>query len=349
MLLVVYEYSGKVGKMEKIVLIYDAGALAGDEASRDVIDQMDAIEAALESLGMSTRRIGVDLDLGGFKKRLFGEGPDVVFNLVESLDGSDRLQTVVTMCLEDWGIRFTGCGSGAMMVSNHKIESKRRMVAAGLPTAECVWVDGAGRVCGLGGEGGRGDWIVKAVESHASVYMDDASVLRGVGVGEVVRRLREEGRRRGEGFFAERYIEGREFNLSVLGGAGGERVVLPSAEIYFEGLGVGRPRIVGYAAKWEEESEEYGGTRRRFGVEGEEVVVELRELAGRVWEEFGFAGYGRVDFRVDEVGRPFILEANANPCLAPDAGFAAAAREAGMDFTTLIARIVDLDFLRECS
>jgi hypothetical protein len=52
-------------------------------------------------------------------------------------------------------------------------------------------------------------------------------------------------------------------------------------------------------------------------------------------------GYGRVDFRVDSRGRPWVLEINANPCLAPDAGFAAAAIQTGVDFKGVVERIID--------
>jgi D-alanine-D-alanine ligase len=52
-----------------------------------------------------------------------------------------------------------------------------------------------------------------------------------------------------------------------------------------------------------------------------------------------------VDFRVDEKGEPLILEINPNPCISPDAGLPAAAAMAGIDYTELVARIVDAALL----
>ena len=67
----------------------------------------------------------------------------------------------------------------------------------------------------------------------------------------------------------------------------------------------------------------------------------LHDLAVRAWDLFDLRGYARVDFRVDANGNPTILELNPNPCIEPEAGFGAAAREAGYDYRELIRRIVD--------
>jgi D-alanine-D-alanine ligase len=103
----------------------------------------------------------------------------------------------------------------------------------------------------------------------------------------------------------------------------------------------GVPHIVDYAAKWDAASHAYHHTPRRFGLPAEDgpLVAALRALALRAWDLFGLRGYARVDFRVDAAGRPFMLEVNANPCLAPDAGFMAAAAQAGYDASAVIERL----------
>jgi D-alanine-D-alanine ligase len=141
--------------------------------------------------------------------------------------------------------------------------------------------------------------------------------------------------------FAEAFIDGREFNLSLLAGEGGVQV-LPPAEIDFVDFPAGKPRIVGSAAKWDEESFEYRATVRRFDTisRTDPVHGTLSSAALACWQTLGLSGYGRVDFRVDDSGRPWILEANANPCLSPDAGFAAAMEQAGLNYTEVIDRIL---------
>ncbi len=337
------------------VLAYDGDLSDADAAGQDVFQQMDAIEEAIIRRGGRVERCALGLNLGEFKRRLKAWEPGLVFNLVESLDKSDRLQSVVPLLLEDWRVPFTGSGSLSMLLSNHKLEAKEWLAERGLPVAAALWLDAEGRLRAFPAGGRearaeenrvdpgrlRGDWIVKAVESHASLLMDDASVLRGPSGAEVAERLAEMNRQHGQLFFAERFIEGREFNLSVLAGGDDGAEVLPAAEILFDKLERGKPAIVGYAAKWEEESHEYEATPRSFAFAEADRKL-LQELAGltlRVWEAMGLGGYARVDYRVDAEGRPYILEANTNPCLTPGAGLAAAAERGGLSYGDLLERI----------
>ena len=126
------------------------------------------------------------------------------------------------------------------------------------------------------------------------------------------------------------------------GGPAGPEV-LPPAEIAFTGYPEDRPKIVDYDAKWNPGMFGYDNTPRVFEfAEADTLLLEyLRSLALRCWRVFSLSGYARVDFRVDRGGKPWILEINTNPCLAPDAGFAAAASRAGIGYADLIARIVD--------
>jgi D-alanine-D-alanine ligase len=141
-------------------------------------------------------------------------------------------------------------------------------------------------------------------------------------------------------WFAEAYVEGREVNLALLAD-GNDVQVLPATEIRFDGYPAGKPKIVGYAAKWDAESFEYRHTPRVFlDPRAEpELLSRLEGLARDCWRLFRLRGYARVDFRVDPQKRPWILEVNANPCLSPDAGFAAAAAHAGISYTDLIGRV----------
>ena len=116
--------------------------------------------------------------------------------------------------------------------------------------------------------------------------------------------------------------------------------MLPIAEIEFDGYAPDKPRIVGYAAKWQPDAVEYHATRRVFPELPAALAGRIRDLAAECWTIFGLSGYARVDIRLDAAGTPWILEINANPCLTRDAGFFAAAEAAGIDHGTMIGLIV---------
>jgi D-alanine-D-alanine ligase len=118
---------------------------------------------------------------------------------------------------------------------------------------------------------------------------------------------------------------------------------LPPAEIDFSAFPDGKPRIVGHAAKWNASSFEYNTTERtfKFPASDEQLLRRLSELTLECWRLFGLSGYARVDFRCDANGQPWILEINPNPCLLPDAGFAAALEQAGIGYDSALQRILE--------
>lgn len=259
------------------------------------------------------------------------ERPDVVFNMVEGIGGQGRLAYLAPRQLDLIGVAYTGTGAAALILTGDKPASKRLMRDNALPTPD--WCEPPGWA-GLG----PGRWIVKAADEDASLGLDDGAVVEGA---SVPARAEACARRYGGRWFAERYVDGREFNIAVIEQDGAPRV-LPLAEMTFEQWPEGRPRIVGYGAKWEEGSFEARQTIRLFGVESREPALarELESLSERAWTLFGCRGTARVDFRVDGGRRPLILEVNPNPGIAPDSGLVAAASQAGMSYGDLVEGIV---------
>jgi D-alanine-D-alanine ligase len=183
-------------------------------------------------------------------------------------------------------------------------------------------------------------WIIKSVWEHGSLGLEAENLVTGTAK-TVTRLLKARAPGLGGACFTEQFISGREFNLSLLATRSGV-TVLPPAEILFPDTPDNRPTMVGFRAKWQEDSEEYRNTPRRFAFASEDapLLAELGALARRCWHLFHLAGYARVDFRVDPDGRPFILEINTNPCLSPDAGFAAALDRAGISYADAVFQMV---------
>jgi D-alanine-D-alanine ligase len=331
----------------RIAVIFNAVSDQSSPDEQDVIVQAESVAASLKQLGHQSELLGCDLDLSAFRLGLEKMRPDVVFNLVESLGCSGRLIHLVPSLLDVMGIPYTGSPSESIYVTSHKVMAKQKMSAAGLPTP--YWIGpypydltSSGAIKNPAERRKENIWIVKSVWEHASMGLDDHALITESNHGVLIDHLKQRCVRLGGACFAEQYIEGREFNLSLLAGPHGPDV-LPPAEILFEGYQNHKPRIVGYRAKWDEQSFDYHHTSRSFDFSPDDgfLLAKLQDMAIRCWRLFGLGGYARIDFRVDYDGNPWILEVNANPCLSPDAGFAAAVSRSGMRFSHAVERILD--------
>jgi D-alanine-D-alanine ligase len=260
-------------------------------------------------------------------------GAQLVFNLVESVFGRGDLAGLAPAMLEHRNMPFTGSSAATINCAASKPLTKRILRAAGLPTAD--WSEPP-RWEGLTDEG---RYVVKSANEDSSVGLDDKSLVSGRHA--VRERASACTSRLGGTWFAEAYCPGREFHASVLEEAGAPRV-LPLSEIRFENWHPDRPRLVGYAAKWDFDSADCHDTVRVFGIEAEapQLAAGIARLAAAAWKLLGLRGYARVDFRLDAAGAPMILEINPNPSLEPDAGLPAAALEVEITHVQLVDRIV---------
>jgi D-alanine-D-alanine ligase len=353
-----------------VVILHPAVAADAAPEDQDTLVQVRLISEGLAALGHRPIPLACTLDFAALRRELAALAPGKVFNLVESVEGADSLQHLPTAVLDALGIPYTGNSTEAIFQTTHKLLAKQLLDLAGLPTPRWLAAGGGWKkgTQGVPGphlperpEGGhrcaalvdaqmgtvpffpplRPPCILKAVWEHASRGLDEENVLQQGDAAEVQRRLAEYAARIGRPCFAEQFVEGREFNLAVLDGPRGPEP-LPPAEIDFSAFPPGKPRIVGHRAKWIEGSFEFANTPRRFDFPGEDrpLLDRLRDLTLAVCRLFSLRGYARVDFRVDRSGQPWILEINTNPCLSPDAGFAAALDRAGIPPHEAIRRIL---------
>ena len=316
----------------KTAIMY--GALGRDDRP-DLADSLVQAETAarvLTGLDCQVRQLTMDLDSSVTARRLMELRPDLVINLVDEIQGRGDVLHLAPALLEQLGLAYTGSDSWALYATSNKPLAKRLMADAGLPTPAWITARGSGNI-----EECREPMIIKSVWDHGSVGLDDDCLVGFSGKDRIQALLQS----RVGAWFAETYIPGREFNVALLQDKG-QVLTLPIAEIDFLDYAPDKPRVVGYRAKWEAGSFEYHHTPRRFDhrLEDRPLLDQLAGLARQCWDLFELKGYARVDFRVDEQGRPWILEVNANPCLSPDAGFAAAARECGIGLEGAMERIV---------
>lgn len=333
----------------RIVFLYNRSADDPAQKAEDEVPSHSPVVAALKRLGHKVVPIACSLDLARLRQRLLRARPDVVFNRVESLGGSDSMMAAITLLLDAMELPYTGNSTAALVGTASKVAVKERLVEAGLPTPG--WIVGQ---WGVGNwEGGISDashplhsgrilpkYIIKSDLEHASFELDGTSIVAGSHIAEIRDLIRQREEQTGRVHFAEEFVDGREFNISVM--CDPPRV-LPPAEIDFSAFPQNMPRIVSHQAKWDVESFEYDNTERLFAfpLSDAPVLRRLIELTETCWQLFGLTGYARVDFRCDVQGQPWILEINTNPCISPDAGFAAALEEAGLGYDGGLQLILD--------
>lgn len=326
----------------KIAIVFNRPAETGEAnwlASQDVLQQVEAVQRSLEELQIEHIAVPFDRDIGAFAAKVQQEKIDAVFNLCESVDEDSRLIGHPAAVFELLGLPFTGSGSLALMLSTDKLLAKRQLSAAGILTPNFLSYDG-------------GDLapllefplpaIIKPRLEDASIGIDQDSIL--FKKKEIAEKIPLFYQKYGP-LLLEQFVDGREFNISLFGYPTAH--ILPVAEIDFSAFPDELQKIVGYRAKWDEEAFEYHHTGRIFPQDLPRLVERnLRKMASGAYKLFMLRDYGRIDFRMDERGRIYVLEANANPCLSPDAGFVAAAGQCRMNFTSIIRDFVRFLHLR---
>jgi D-alanine-D-alanine ligase len=333
--------------LTQVSVVEEALAQAGVPCERAVVTggrpwESPAIAAAarraVPSFGGSLRALRASSDAQRETHRPDG-ATTVVFNLVEAPPGVPEVQSGNAAALELMGIPFTGSGSSMICLTTDKLVTRAVLAAAGLPVAPGGRLDPGAEVLARVPP----PWIVKPAWEDASVGLEgnpvcatrEAVLARAAVLAE---------RLPGEPVLVERFLAGRELNVSLLSRGDVAGVdVLPVAEIAFVDFPPGVPPFVGFEAKWHTSSFAYTHTLRRFPDEAVDgpFLERARDLALAAWQTCGGGeGYGRIDLRADEEGRLHILEVNANPCIDADAGFMAAAERGGLTRRDVIARIV---------
>lgn len=321
----------------RVLILYSA---PGDQAAEaDVLAQVAWARETLQALGCHSDDLALANDLSSLERQLATNRPDVVLYLVESFVGTDALLYFPAEFLQAQEVPFTGSPSTVLHALVSKSAVKKQLTVAGLPTP--VWMSPDGQLHG-DKQFDVGQYILKPDLEHASLGLDQSSVVVATSRQQLRIQCSARSRLLQLPCLAERFVLGREFNVSLLDRGDGTPEVLPLAEIDFSALPREHLPIVDWNAKWVVDSLEYLGTPRTFpDLSTEpELAQRLTELAVRCWNLCGLRGYARIDFRVDDQQQPWILEINANPCLSPDAGFQAACQARGLSSAQIMQRIL---------
>jgi D-alanine-D-alanine ligase len=317
--------------MKKCFIIYNEPLPGALEDELDVLDQVAHIEHHLNVMGINVYRKGITENFMTEVAALAGEKPDFIFNLVESINNKGELNYFVPALLNMYAIPYSGNSLEAIFLTTNKIIASRMMKEAGINNPAAYKPS----QMNLLKPGNR--YIIKPIWEDGSLGITSDSVFDCLPGFEEKLKGKDDTH-----WFIEDFIDGREYNISILAGKKGPEV-LPPAEIVFRDYDDSRPKIVDFKAKWELDTFEFINTVREFPGSSLEpqFISRLKETAYACWHLFGLKGYARVDVRADSKENIFVIEINANPCISPDGGFVAATRQAGYPFTEVLERIIN--------
>jgi D-alanine-D-alanine ligase len=320
----------------------DARADPDNRSREDIRGTADDVIDVLARDGFAVDELGVGDDVLAAAATIRDFAPDAVFNLCESIGGDASFEPLLPLLMERGRVAYTGSPPMALTLALHKNKAKDVLRGAGVPTPEAMTLTTAD----VSAVELPFPLIVKPAREDASVGISRNSVVHDRAALErqvtyVITRYRQPA-------LIERYIEGREIYVSMLGRLVGEPQLLPFHEIDFSAMPPDRPRIVSFDGKWDEASPEYAGTKPVpcLGLP-DAVEKEIGRVARAAFAAMELRDYGRLDVRLAPDGTPYVIDVNPNCDLSAAAGgFARAGRAAGLDYDDLIRRIVALALTR---
>ncbi len=266
---------------------------------------------------------------------------DLVFNLTESYAGDDTKDMNVTAYLDLLGLPYTGTGPHGYSLAQDKAIAKKLFAFHGIrtpyfATAYRGRIDHAHDV--------RFPLIVKPAWEDGSIGIDEDAVVTSIK--ELMERVEYIQEEFDSPALIEEYIEGREIYAAILDSY--ERAhVLPLVELDLSRLPKGAPRIATQEVKFEKDTEAYKLTKSAPAKDlDDEMRERLSETALAAYRAVKLRDYGRIDMRLSRKGEVYVIEANPNPWLSSMQEFAMAAKNAGLSYTQLIGKIVEMAMAR---
>ncbi len=295
------------------------------------------VVSTLREMGHEVQALGVRSDLEVIRKAIEEWKPHIAFNLLEEFDGVAVYDQNVVAYLELLRLPYTGCNPRGLMLARDKALSKEILSYHRISVPEFT-------VYPIGRAAKRPKrlsfpLIVKSVSQEASLGISQASIV------ENDERLQERiafiHKSVGTDAIVERYIDGRELYVGVLGTM--RLQVFPVWELFLSGMpGEVRPIAtarVKWSSKYQNKYDIKSGEAQGMS---EGMPDKIQYLAKRVYRVLNLSGYARIDLRLDPTGKVYVLEANPNPQIAYGEDFAESAEKARISYETLLQRVINL-------
>lgn len=307
-----------------------------DESYQDWKTEFDVI-STLREAGHEVIPLGVYDDLGVIREAIDEHKPHIAFNLLEEFHDNSLFDHHIASFLELMQQPYTGCNPRGLMLSHdksltkklltyHKIQTPRFRV---IPIGRSVRIP---KNCTY-------PFIVKALYEEGSYGIAQASVVSTEE--KLQERVSYMHNQLGSPAIVEEYIDGRELYVAIMGNR--RLQVLPTIELVFGKMREGSQKIATSRVKWDWKYQEAHGIDTIVATDlASETVRRVAHLARRMYRILGLSGYARVDMRLTEDGRLYVLEANPNPDLGYGEEFCCAAEAMGMNYQDLLHKVINL-------
>jgi D-alanine-D-alanine ligase len=316
------------------------------EETQDPFDQelsstAEEVKKALKSKGYKV----TFFDINNFPKvinDLKKSDVDLVFNIGEKFNQSTLLKPHIASLLDVLQIPYTGSSPYTLSLSQDKIKFKKLLNYHGIPTAK--W-DYAYKVDDEINEELRYPLIVKPANGDNSFGITNESVV--INKEQLAEQLKKVIVELGRPALVEEYIQGDEYDVSILGSDPDDLEVLPLSRAIFKNLPQNLWQIYTYDAKWSNSPvyQEIVIQRPPKNI-SKKVETLITEIALDTYNILDCQDYGRVEIRVDNDNNPYVLELNANPHLGPNACLPAVAKLLGTEYADLLVKIITLAIRR---
>jgi len=325
----------------KVVILYNLfeRLRKGEEkdilAEGAIIEEIEAVESAVRSLGHECVVIAVRDEIFEVIHWLKEYQPDVVFNLCESVYGHSCWEMNIPALLDLFRMPYTGSSPLTLGLCQDKGKVKDILQSQDIPTPRYRIferpVDVAKR--------NVFPTIVKPLHEDGSLGISRESVVYDNDT--LIKQIRYVIDQYQQPALVEEFVEGRELNVGLME-TNGDVGVLPISEIDYSEFPTGVPKICGYEAKWVTESPEYQKSKPICPAPLKSgVKKKVEQVALRVFKLFGCRDYARVDLRVDQDEKIYVLEVNPNPDISPQSGMARALRVQGTTYTEFVGNLLE--------
>ncbi|HSW58585.1 MAG TPA: ATP-grasp domain-containing protein [Dehalococcoidales bacterium] len=322
----------------KVALVYNQPeadryhAMGESAAELGVLDEVRAVSHAISELKYECQNVALRPPISSARETLSRIRADVVFNLFEGFAGSPETEAEIASLLADLKLPFTGCPPQALGLALDKARTKQILKTAGIPTPDFQVLDPSSLT------NFRLDFpcIVKPVADDASHGLSEESVVHDLG--SLERQIDRICRLFGGQALVEEFIDGREFNTTVIGRG---RLIIPAISEIVYTLPPEKPRLLTFESKWQEDSLYFKNTRNVCPASINELEhARISRIAKSAFRLTGCRGYARVDFRQNRTGQFMVLEVNPNPDISPGSGASLQIAAAGLSYTRFIEKVI---------